>query len=304
MLNNKDIKILIVDDEQFNIEVVIGFLEDEGYKFNYTTNGRDALTAIYANDFDLVLLDINMPDIDGIEVCKRIKKDEKYKSLPVIFLSAYDDMDTIQNAFLAGGIDYIKKPFNGIELIARVKTHIQMKKYIHELKEKQDKLAILASTDIQTGLSNRLRFTSVLKKECSNVKSNPSRLSIAYLKVDHLQKLNNMLGYKNTDKILVKLAKILQKNTKQEYMVTRLFSSDFAILMPNTSLEVSLNIVKKIHTIISKTNFSGMNITCSTGLAEYIKDESTDSFMLRAEKIMESIKTRGGNMLSTKSIND
>jgi len=304
MLDNSDFKILIVDDEQFNIDVVMGFLEDEGYKFNYTSNGKDALKAVYSNDFDLILLDINMPELDGIEVCKRLKADTKYKDIPIIFLSAYSDMETISNAFSVGGVDYLTKPFNGIELIARVHTHIQMKKYINELKVKQEKLAMLASTDIETGLPNRLRFTSVLKRECTAVKSNPSRLSMAYVKIDNLQRLNNILGYKKADKVLVKLAKLLKDSISTKHMVTRLFSSDFVILMQETSVELASHQLKKIHTTIASTNFSGVKITCSTGITEYIKDESTDEFILRAEKIMESIKHHGGNMISTKFIND
>ena len=83
MLDNSQFKILIVDDEQFNIDVVMGFLEDEGYSFNFTTNGKDALKAIFSNSFDLILLDINMPEMDGLEVCRRVKADSKTKDVPV-----------------------------------------------------------------------------------------------------------------------------------------------------------------------------------------------------------------------------
>ena len=304
MLDNSQFKILIVDDEQFNIDVVMGFLENEGYSFNFTTNGKDALKAIFANSFDLILLDINMPQMDGLEVCRHIKADSKTKDLPVIFLSAFSDIETISTAFNVGAVDYIKKPFNGLELIARVNTHIQLRKYILELKEKQEKLAVLASTDMQTGLPNRLRFTSVLKKECFTIKSNPSRLTLAYLKIDHLQKLNNILGYQNTDKVLIQLSKLMRENIDKKFMITRLFSSDFAILMPQMSLEAGSHLIKKVSDIIGKTKFAGMSITCSIGVAEYIKDEPLDSFMLRAEKIMESIKHHGGNMIATKMLNE
>jgi len=304
MLDNSQFKILIVDDEQFNIDVVMGFLEDEGYSFNYTTNGKDALKAIYSKNFDLILLDINMPEMDGLEVCKQIKNDDKSRDIPVIFLSAFSDIETISTAFSVGAVDYIKKPFNGLELIARVNTHIELRKYIRELKEKQEKLAVLASTDMQTGLPNRLRFTSVLKKECSNIKSNPSRLTLAYLKIDHLQKLNNVLGYQNTDKVLIQLSKLMRDNIDTKFMITRLFSSDFAILMPKSSLESGAHLIKKVADVISKTKFLGMSITCSIGMAEYIKDEPLDSFMLRAEKIMESIKHHGGDMIATKMLSE
>jgi len=303
MLNNSELKILIVDDEVFNIEVVMGFLEDEGYQFNYTTNGKDALKAIFSNHFDLILLDINMPEMDGLEVCKRIKNDEKTKDIPIIFLSAFNDIDTITKAFSAGGTDYITKPFNGLELIARVQTHIKLQKYIYELKVKQEKLAQLASTDIQTGLPNRLRFIAVLKKELKTVTSNPSRLSLAYIKIDHLQKINNILGYKNADKVLIKMARTLQESIKDEYMVTRLFSADFVVLMPNTSLELATHQIKKSYEDIKKMKLPDIALTCSIGITEYIKDDTSDAFILKAEKIMESIKHRGGDRISTQILN-
>lgn len=303
MLENSEFKILIVDDEQFNIEVVMGFLEDEGYTFNYTTNGKDALSAAFAHDFDLILLDINMPEMDGLEVCTRLKKDPKTKEIPVIFLSAFNDIETITKAFSVGGSDYISKPFNGLELIARVKTHIELRKYIRELKGKQEKLAQLASTDIQTGLPNRFRFTSVLKKEILAVSSEPSRLCIAYLKIDHLQKLNNILGYQSTDKVLTKLARTLQENLKKGQMITRLFSADFILLMPECSVESAAYQIKKIYENIKKLKISNINITCSIGVTEYIVGETQDSCMLRAEKIMESVKKSGGDKIATKIFN-
>jgi len=303
MLDNSEFKILVVDDEQFNIEVVMGFLEDEGYEFNYTTNGKDALKAVFSNNFDLILLDINMPEMDGLEVCRRIKNDERSKDIPIIFLSAFNDIDTITKAFSTGGSDYITKPFNGLELIARVQTHIQLRKYIRELKEKQEKLAQLASTDMQTGLPNRLRFSSVLKKELSKVTTNPTRLTLAYIKIDHLQKINNLLGYKNTDKVLVKFAKTLQESIQKKHIVTRLFSADFIILMPETSLELATHQIKKTYEIIKELKLTNISLSCSIGITEHIKDESSDTFILRAEKIMESVKHNGGNRLATQVLN-
>jgi len=300
MLENSELKILIVDDERFNIDVVMGFLEDYGYQFNYTTNGKDALKAIFSNSFDLILLDVNMPGMDGLEVCRRVKSDEGSKDVPIIFLSAYSDIETISAAFAAGGVDYIRKPFNGLELIARVDTHLKLRRYVLELKLKQEKLATLASTDSLTGLSNRLRFTAILKKRRLAVKSNPSRLSLAYLKLDRLQRLNNVLGYKNADKALAQLADVLQKNIGEKRVASRLFSSDFAILAPETSLEAMMHLMKKINAIISKTNFRGVSVTCSIGVVEYVKDESLDSFMGRAEEITQSVQENGGDMLSSK----
>jgi len=235
MLDNSKFNILIVDDEIFNIEVVIGFLEDEDYNLFYSTHPREALAKIYEEKFDLILLDINMPDINGLEVCRRIKNDETTKDIPVIFLSAFSDTKTITQGFEVGGVDYITKPFNGLELIARVQTHIELRKYIKELQSKQEKLAQIVATDTQTGLPNRLRFISIIKKETSSIESTPSRLSLAYIKIDNLQKINTLYGYKNGDKVISKVAQIFKENIKKDYTVARIFGSELVILMPNTS---------------------------------------------------------------------
>ncbi len=297
MLDNSKFNILIVDDEIFNIEVVIGFLEDEGYNLSYCTHPREALQKIYKEKFDLILLDINMPDINGLEVCRRIKNDETTKDIPVIFLSAFSDTKTITQGFEVGGVDYITKPFNGLELIARVQTHIELRKYIKELQSKQEKLAQIVATDTQTGLPNRLRFISIIKKETSSIESTPSRLSLAYIKIDNLQKINTLYGYKNGDKVISKVAQIFKENIKEDYTIARIFGSELVILMPNTSLEAAGILVKKLLELVRKTRFVSVKMSCSIGVGEYNLDEEYETFIHRVEKLMKEVDKDGGDMI-------
>ncbi len=302
MLSNAMFNILIVDDEKFNIEVIAKLLKDESYNFSYATNAKDALRGAFAKDFDLILLDINMPDIDGFEVCRRLKKDEKTKDVPVIFLSALNDIGTITNAFEVGGVDYISKPLNGLELIARVKTHIELRKYIIQLKAKQEQLAKLVATDIHTGLPNRLRFISKLKNACQEIKENPSRLSLAYIKIDNMHKMNDIYGNKNGDKIISKLAKVLRENIRSTDTAARLFGSEFALLMPNTSLEAAAKITKNIYDKINTNSITQVKLTCSIGVAEFNHPESYEAFLTRTESIMVNIKESGGDMISFRAL--
>jgi len=298
MIDNSKFKILIVDDEIFNIEVVIGFLEEENYALKYSTHPREALTRIYEEDFDLILLDINMPDINGLEVCRRLKNDAKSKEIPVIFLSAFNDIKTITDGFEVGGVDYITKPFNGLELLARVKTHIELRHHIKELKNKQEKLAQLVATDTQTGLPNRLRFISIIKKETLEITEEQTRLSLAYIKVDNLQKINSLYGYKNGDKVITKLAQIIEENIDEKYILARIFGAEFILLMPNTSSEAAGKIVKKILELIRKTKFVSIKMSCSIGVGEYKLNEGYEPFIHRIEKLMKEVEENGGNMIS------
>lgn len=145
MLSKKNV--LIVDDVPENIQVVMSILKEENYNLYFSTTGNKALQLINEHEYDLILLDIMMPVMSGIDVCRQIRKNEEQKDLPIIFLTAKTDIDSISEGFEAGGTDYITKPFHANELLARVKTHIDL--YIAK--------KILHSANLQ--LENKLSFS-------------------------------------------------------------------------------------------------------------------------------------------------
>ena len=118
--------ILIVDDVSDNIQVAMSILKEKSYQFSFALNGEQALELVKANAFDLILLDIMMPGMDGYEVCKEFKNNKDTQDIPVIFLTAKVDVDSIKTGFEVGAVDYIIKPFHPEELIARVKTHLEL----------------------------------------------------------------------------------------------------------------------------------------------------------------------------------
>ena len=126
--NYSDFTILIVDDVPKNIQVLGSILRPLGYNVEFATNGRQAIQWVRENNFDLVLLDIMMPEISGFEVCEEIRKIERYSDIPVIFLTAKTDGESIVKGFELGAQDYVTKPFEANELLARVKTHLQLKR--------------------------------------------------------------------------------------------------------------------------------------------------------------------------------
>ncbi len=130
---NKPSKILIVDDSALNLDKLKLLLSNENYELTTITNGRDALKMAARETFDLVLLDIVMPGMDGFEVCSKMKKNTKTSKIPVIFLTGQTDPASIQKGFNAGAVDYVAKPFNKLELLARVKSHLELKRSREEV---------------------------------------------------------------------------------------------------------------------------------------------------------------------------
>ncbi len=120
-------KILIVDDVPKNIQMAMNILKNEGHKMFYAKDGKMALKLTSEQDFDLILLDIMMPDINGFEVCKKLKSNDNTKNIPIIFLSGKDSTKDIEQAYEVGGIDYVVKPFINIELITKANNYVKLK---------------------------------------------------------------------------------------------------------------------------------------------------------------------------------
>ena len=129
-------EILIVDDKIENIELLNSFLKKEGYKLRNATNGKTALLSVKAQQPDLIILDINMPNMNGFEVCKALKADKSTAHIPVMFISALNDLQSKIEAFHVGGLDYIIKPFSSEEVLARVRIHLELADYQHNLEQK------------------------------------------------------------------------------------------------------------------------------------------------------------------------
>ncbi|MBN2638601.1 MAG: hybrid sensor histidine kinase/response regulator [Bacteroidales bacterium] len=139
-MKNSNATLLIVDDVPKNIQILGNILSPHQYKIAYAQSGEQALKSVEHNKFDLILLDIMMPGIDGFEVCLRLKSNDLYKEIPIIFLTAKADMESIVRGFEVGGQDYITKPFNAAELLARVETHLLLHKQKKTLKKLNENL--------------------------------------------------------------------------------------------------------------------------------------------------------------------
>jgi DNA-binding response OmpR family regulator len=146
-------KILIVDDVPKNIELAANILQTRSYNITFAKSGASALEKVESIDFDLILLDVMMPEMDGFEVCEKLKANEKTKDIPVIFVTARSETENVVKGFELGAVDYVTKPFQTEELLARVKTHIDIRAKLEEKKSIEARLSsgddLAASTEKQ-----------------------------------------------------------------------------------------------------------------------------------------------------------
>jgi len=248
MKTNNNFRILVVDDEEINIELASVYLKEEGYAVSYALSAQKALEGIKKIKIDLILLDINMPDIDGLSLCKKLKEDVQTRDIPVVFLTALSDIEHISKAFEVGGADYITKPFNGVELKARVATQLKSQAYLEEIKHKQAKFAQLSITDHLTKLYNALYFDSQLKL----LHKKREGFWFLYITIDRFEKLNTLYGVTKSNKILRLFSKHLKEASPSNAVVARLHGVHFAVAMKNYDKRVVERFYKTLLESVSK----------------------------------------------------
>ncbi len=217
MTEEKKYKILIVDDVPKNIQVVASILQGKGYSMAFAQNGETALELSRANPFDLILLDIMMPGMDGFEVCRTLRQMPEGADLPVLFLTAKTDTESIVSGFAAGAMDYVIKPVNEAELLARVKTHLELYRSRREMWEMNSRLR----EEIRERRKAEKRFRSMYENAVqgmfqSTVEGRIISLNPAYVSI---------LGYENAAEVkaIEDLGQTIYANPRdREEMVLRL----------------------------------------------------------------------------------
>ena len=265
--------ILVVDDAPANLQVLAGMLKDRGYKARPVPSGKLALQAARRDPPDLILLDINMPEMNGYEVCEHLQADDNLKGIPVIFISALTELLDKVKAFTIGGVDYLTKPFQMEELHARVETHLKLRRLQIELKEANARLAeangrleVLAVTDGLTTLKNRRAFQEKLLEEVGRVARYSAPLSLLLLDVDHFKQFNDTFGHPAGDGVLRDVARVLQETSRSTDFVARYGGEEFVILLPNTDQEGALVMAEKVRAAVERREWRQRPISVSIGV--------------------------------------
>ncbi len=285
--------ILIVDDTATNSAFCEKLLAKSGYETSVCSNGEEALDFISKNTPDLILLDIVMPGIDGYQFCEQLKKTPRLRDTPVIFLSAMNDEESIINGFKCGGVDFVTRPFRAQELLARTRTHI-------ELKKAKEKLLMMAVTDELTGLFNRRYFMNRLNQEFERVKRYESAFTFIMIDIDHFKRINDIHGHLAGDSALKNAADILKKALRLTDTVGRIGGEEFAILLPETEIDHGVEIAERLRRKIDESELryesAKLKLTISAGISDSVlSDETADSILKRADTALYRAKEEGRN---------
>lgn len=293
--------VLIVDDMVSNIEILSGVLGSE-YDVLFATSGKDALDIAHDQTPDLILLDVVMPDMDGYEVCAKLKADEKTRDIPVIFVTAMDQEEDESKGLNAGVIDYITKPVRSSIVKARVRNHLELKRYRDLLKE-------LSTVDGLTGIPNRRRFDEVLESEWRRARRNQTPLSLLLMDIDFFKAYNDHYGHVAGDDCLRQLAKGLAEIVRRPAdLVARYGGEEFVLLLPDTDADGAIWVANRVQEKVKHLNIPHVystvadHVTFSIGAATLVPTDNETLFDLIqcADKLLYAAKQNGRNRVSNR----
>ena len=303
--------ILVADDDKNILDLIQTSLKDKNLLIEWAGDGEEALNRIASLTPDLLILDIMMPKLDGIEVAKRMKADVRYRFIPIIMLTVKDRIEDKIQGLEAGADGYITKPFDLEELYARMRVMLRIKRLQDELREKNDQLENLnkglrdlAITDGLTRLYNNFYFKDQLSREIDRARRYMQPVSFVMVDIDHFKQYNDTHGHPQGDMVLRRVAEALKGNFRQSDIVTRYGGEEFAVILPQTEKVQALIAAQKVWQAILEYPFPHGDtqplgrVTVSMGLAAF-PDESKDETELiaKADARLYVAKKEGRNQV-------
>ncbi len=298
--NPKNFLILAVDDNSVNRILIEKILRKEGYQTNVLAQSQEVLPYMEDINPDLILLDLMMPNINGLELCQQIKLNPHYQDIPIIFITASDEKQDLLKAFDLGAVDYITKPFHNRELLARIKTHLELKFTRDELKKALVELEKLATTDELTGISNRRHFTALAEREFNLAKRQKRLFSLLILDIDYFKKINDSYGHVAGDYVIKYVAKQCVLSIRQEDLCARWGGEEFIIFLSESMLEDAIVVATRLRKDIEKLSLlfqsQEIKVTVSIGVAVYHPDDkNVNQTIIRGDIALYQAKNSGRN---------
>jgi diguanylate cyclase (GGDEF)-like protein len=299
--------VLIIDDSDAVRERIIKTLESFELFTRYyeAEDGLEGFKKLLSSPVDIILCDLEMPRIDGFKFLGMMKSRPELQDTPVIMLTGRDDRDLKIKCLEQGASDYITKPFDVEELVARVKVHLKIKNLQDDLKRTNELLLELSNTDHLTGLFNRRYLMEALGKEVQRSLRKGGNLSLIILDIDHFKKVNDNYGHLQGDIVLQKVAQQLQKELRAYDTAARYGGEEFIAVLPDATLEEAVFVANRVRTSVHATRFNAalaqLSLTVSIGVARFSSPGCTtvDSFIKLADDALYRAKANGRNMVES-----
>lgn len=303
ILNEAELTILVVDDSPIYRKLVEQSLSNQRHRLLFARNGREALDAFAQQHPELVITDWSMPDLSGIELCRRIRRDFRQHYAYLILVTSNSNKEQVIEGLSAGADDYVTKPFHPGELVARVGVGSRMIQLHREIETKNRQLEQLALTDPLTGLPNRRAIDLWVENQLSSAARHEFPVWIVIADLDHFKRVNDTYGHEAGDNVLKAFSSVLKANTRRSNTCGRLGGEEFLLILTHTNREQTQIALERIRTRLALEKFQLGNetfsVTASFGVAGFSGTSAVEfaDLLSHADSALYTAKANGRNRI-------
>lgn len=297
-------RILLVEDRPNSAERVIAALRDI-HEIEIEDQPHEALFRAAKGDFELIIASLNLTDFDSLRLCSQLRSLERTRATPLLLLAETEDRARVLRGLDLGVNDYILRPIDRNELVARVRTQLRRKRYVDSLRDNVQAAMELAIVDPLTGLNNRRFLERHLATALDSAAHNNRPLSLMMLDIDHFKDVNDQHGHKSGDAVLRTFAQRIKQALRRSDVLCRLGGEEFVVVMPDTPLAIAERVGERLRAIVEAAPFpsddgatQAVRVTTSIGIAERGADANADAILRRADRALYRSKTEGRNRVS------
>jgi diguanylate cyclase (GGDEF)-like protein len=290
--------VLVADDSRVVRVMLRRQLEARGLRVEEAEDGHQAVRGCRMLRPDVVLLDVQMPGLDGHTVLRIIREDPEMREIPVVFLTAHAETEDVVRGLSEGAHDYLRKPFEASELIARVSAALRVKSLQDELRRRNAELETVTRTDALTGIFNRRHLEERLQEMLAAARRHQEPAAVLMIDVDNFKQINDTLGHAGGDAVLRQVAERLRRRVRQEDVVGRWGGEEFLVLGAATDAAAAGTLAQRIVGAIAGRPFvtegaTSVAVTVSIGCASGVEDH--EALVRRADAALYEAKSAGRN---------
>lgn len=301
-----DRSVLVIDDSKSARQQILEVLAKTSLFTDHriASGALEGFKMVVGHPVDLIICDLEMPGMDGFKFLGMLNSREDRRDIPVIMLTGREDLETKIRGLEQGASDYLTKPFDAGELVARIKVQLKIKSLQDSLKESNQRLTELSRTDPLTGLSNRRCLMETLEREMERSRRTGSAMSIIMADLDHFKQVNDTYGHQPGDEVLKAVANLLTHHLRPYDLAARFGGEEFVLVLPGSSLVQAVQVAERIRTTASRLTFAAptekLRLTISLGVTSYPRGriQTIDDLIREADSALYKAKGEGRNLVA------
>jgi diguanylate cyclase (GGDEF)-like protein len=299
--------VAIVDDDPAIRRLVRLFLKRSGYETIEFSTGEEARQELPRQPWDLLVLDRKLPDMDGVTLCRELRSNPQFRTRYIIMLTGEDEQEDKVEGLELGADDYVTKPFQYPEFLARVRAGKRIVDLQKELVETNRRLELLSITDGLTKLNNHRHFQDELARAFEESARYERPLSLAMIDIDFFKKVNDTYGHAVGDEVLKEVSRLYQDSIRSTDLVARYGGEEFAVMMPETQMNDAIAFAEKIRALVEstpiETQAGALSVTVSIGVSSvpHARIHSAKELIISADKSLYRAKKNGRNQVQAEN---